>query len=200
MNAAFSPLSLHQCLSSGLPSFFAPMCACVFVTAVNPMSVFSLKLTGCRQCRRGDSWRPKNPRIGLWGAGSLWTTVGLTEGRSACHMLIQGTHWARVCVFTRHASSCAWFELQSPDEPHAGPLASCTRALMHSWLPRGEYAFACVATPVPHLNPLTGRPGAPQAPRGPLEYPCKHTHTHSAGRMENITSSLKPVPFLISAV
>lgn len=143
------------------------------------MNVFSLKLTGCRQCRRGDSWRPKNPRIGLWGAGSLWTTVGLTEGRSACHMLIQGTHWARVCVFTRHASSCAWFELQSPDEPHAGPLASCTRALMHSWLPRGEYAFACVATPVPHLNPLTGRPGAPQAPRGPLEYPCKHTHTHT---------------------
>lgn len=57
--------------------------------------------------------------------------------------------------------------------------------------------FRCVATPVPHLNPLTDIPGALGLLGDLRRTPA---NTHNADRMENITSSFKPVPFLISAV
>lgn len=70
-------------------------------------------------------------------------------------------------------------------------------------------ALRHVVTPVHHLNPLVDPTRGPRDPQGSQENPMHmhaltHTHTYirtsATGRVENITSSSKPVPFLISAV
>lgn len=174
-------------------------------------NIFSAKLRGGRPSRHGDSWDWDKPRIRLWGAGLLWRTVGLTKGRAACHILIQGIH-RHLCVFTvhktcghSHASSRTWFKLEILHESHARTLNSCAHGHMYTFQSHlsilcnehsHRHVFRCVATPVPHLNPLTDIPGALRLLGGLRRTPA---NTHNTGRIENITSSFKPVPLLISA-